>query len=268
MVEVWTRKARKLALVLGVALAATTAQAADLPSYKEAPPAPVVESFQPFFVKLGFTYGLNSSTSHLWAQDPTALRRRNQTAFPTGFGATVGDVSTLGFEAGFFVTHNISVDVSGGIPIYVNDKTKGFNPLNPVVVNGTVLAQIMPAIVPITVLYHFDNFGPIRPYLGGGAAVGFSMGNKNAFLTDVHVESTIGVVLQGGVDYMIDRNWGVSLDAKKAFTYVEAYANGVNVPGVGLLPVKIYQHAHFEPWLFSLGVIYRFGGGEPILAKY
>ena len=39
---------------------AATAQAADLPSDK-APlaPAPVVESFQPLFVKLGFTYAIN-----------------------------------------------------------------------------------------------------------------------------------------------------------------------------------------------------------------
>jgi outer membrane protein len=268
MIEAKSRKARWLGVALGAAMAATTAQAADLPSYKEAPPAPVVDSFQPFFVKLGFTYGLNSSTSHLWAQDPTALRRRNPTAFPTGFGATVGDVSTLGFEAGFFITRNISVDISGGIPIYVNDKTKGFNPLNPVVVNGTVLSQIMPAILPITVLYHFDNFGPFRPYIGGGAAVGFSLDNKNAFLTDVHVGSTMGVALQGGVDYMIDRNWGVSLDVKKTFTYVESYASGINVPGVGPLPVRVYQHTQFQPWLLSLGIVYRFGGGAPILANY
>lgn len=267
MVEVWTKAARQLGAALGVALAATTAQAADLPSYKEAPPAPVVDSFQPFFVKVGFTYALNSSSSRLWGQDPTSMRRGNLTAFPANVGATIGDIATAGFEAGFYVTRNVSVDVSAGIPYYVNDKTKGYNPSNPILTNGTVLARIVPALIPITVLYHFDNFGPIRPYLGGGVGIGFSMGNKNAFLNDVHVSNSLGLVLQGGADYMFDRNWGVSLDVKKTFAYVESYANGINVAGT-TLPAKVYQHTNFQPWLFSLGIIYRFGGGAPILGQY
>jgi outer membrane protein len=267
MIEVRTRKAYRLGVALAAAMAATTALAADLPSYKEAPPAPVVESFQPFFVKVGFIYALNTSSSRLWGQDPAAMRRGNFTAFPAHVGATIGDVATAGFEAGIYVTRNISVDISAGIPYYVNDKTKGFNPANPILTNGTVLAQIVPALIPITVLYHFDNFGPIRPYLGTGVGIGFSLGNKNAFLNDVHVSSSLGWVLQGGADYMIDRNWGVSLDVKKTFAYVEAYANGINVGGV-TIPAKVYQHTNFQPWLFSLGIVYRFGGGEPILAKY
>ncbi|MCI4679927.1 outer membrane beta-barrel protein [Rhodoblastus acidophilus] len=262
------RSARALTVAFGLFAFAASANAADLPSLKETTPAPVADSFQPFFVKLGFTYGLNTSSSHIWAQDPTALAHGVPAAFPAGVGATITNISTLGFEAGFFVTRNISVDVSGGIPLYVKDKTKGYNPANPVVTNGTVLGQIMPAIIPITVLYHFDNFGSIRPYIGAGVAVGFSFDNKNAFLNDIHVGSSAGPVVQGGVDYMIDRNWGVSLDVKKTFNYVESYANGINLPGIGPVPAKVFQHTHFEPWLFSVGLIYRFGGGEPIFAKY
>lgn len=254
---------------LATIFAAAAAQAADLPTLKEPPPpAPVVDSFQPFFVKVGFTYALNTSTSRLWGQSPTALLQGNPTAFPAGVGATLTDVATVGFEAGYYVTRNVSVDVSAGIPFYIKDKTKGFNPANPLVVNGTTLAQIMPAIVPLTVLYHFDNFGPIRPYIGGGVAVGWSFDNKNAFLNDVHVTSSVGPVIQGGVDYMIDRNWGLSLDVKKAFAYVQANSTSLNIPGFGPFPAQTFQHTNFDPWLFSFGVIYRFGASEPILAKY
>lgn len=252
--------------VLTPIFAAVAAQAADLPNVKE--PAPVADSFEPFFVKLGFTYAQNTSSSRVWGQSPTALLHGVTTAFPAGVGATLTDIATFGFEAGFYVTHNVSVDVSAGIPLYIKDKTKGYNPANPGLINGTTLAQIMPAIIPITVLYHFDNFGPIRPYIGGGISVGWSFDNKNAFLNDVHVSSSVGPVIQGGVDYMIDRNWGLSLDVKKAFNYVEAYANGVDIPVVGPFPAKTYQHTNFDPWLFSVGFVYRFGGGEPLLAKY
>ncbi len=263
------RRAAALAGALGVLAAATAVQAADLPTAKEPPPAPVVDSgYQPFFVKVGFTYALNTSSSRLWGQNPTALAQGVTTTFPAGVGATLTDVATIGFEAGVYVNRNISFDISGGIPFYIKDKTKGFNPANPLLANGTTLAQIMPAILPFTALYHFDNFGPIRPYIGGGMAVGWSFSNRNAFLDDVHVGSTVGPVIQGGVDNMIDRNWGVSLDVKKVFTYVESYANGINIPGYGPFPAKVIQHTQFDPWLFSFGLVYRFGGAEPVIAKY
>lgn len=268
MVRANHNRLRALGGALSLVAVAASAHAADLPSVKEPPPAPAVDSFQPFFVKFGFTYALNTSSSRLWGQSPTALLQGVTTAFPAGVGATLTDVATIGFEAGFYVTHNVSVDVSAAIPFYIKDKTKGYNPANPVLVSGTTLAQIMPAIVPITVLYHFDNFGPIRPYIGGGMGVGWSFDNKNAFLNDVHVGSSVSPVIQGGVDYMLDRNWGLSLDVKKAFSYVESYANGLNLPVVGPFPAKTYQHTNFDPWLFSVGLVYRFGGGEPLLAKY
>ena len=262
-------RACALAGVFGLLAAVTAAHAADLPSAKEPASAPVVDSFQPFFVKVGFTYALNTSSSRLWGQSPAALALGDPTVFPAGVGATLTDVATLGFEVGVFLTRNISVDVSGGIPFYVKDKTKGYNPANPGLFSGTTLSQIMPAIIPITVLYHFDNFGSLRPYIGGGVAVGWSFDNRNAFLSDVQVGGSVGPVVQGGFDYMINRDWGVSLDVKKAFNYVEAHSNGLNIPGIPApVPAETIQHTHFEPWLFSISLLYRFGGGEPLLARY
>lgn len=251
-----------------LAFSATAAQAADLPSLKAPETPPAVDDFQPFFVKVGFTYVLNTTSSNLSGQSPTALARGITTAFPSGVGATIGDVPTLGFESGIYVTRHISVNIGGGIPMYVNDKTVGFNPANPVLANGTVLTRLMPAFVPMTVNWHFDNFGPIRPYIGAGIAPGFSFSNQNAFLTGVHVGNSIGAVIAAGADYMIDRHWGVSLDVKKTFAYVESYADGMNIPGVGVVPAKVYQNTHFEPWAFSLGILYRFGPSDIPFLKY
>jgi outer membrane protein len=257
--------------VLTAILAATSALAADLPSAKEPIPyAPVVEDFQPFFVKIGVTYAINTSTSSLAGQNPTLLARGNGTLFPAGVGATIDNVTTVGFEAGYFVTHNISLNVSGGIPFYVKDRTKGYNPQNPLVPNGTVLSQIMPAIVPITAVYHFDNFGPVRPFLGVGFAPGFSFSNKNAFLGNVAVGGAVGLVLQAGADYMFDRHWGLSFDVKKVFAYVGAHSSQIAIPGVGYVPTVTTQTVNFQPWLLSTGIVYRFGGSEsvPVVAKY
>jgi outer membrane protein len=259
---------RRSLAVLGLVGAATAASAADLssatndlPTTKEATPAASPDVFQPFFVKLAFTYVLNTSYSRLWSQNPTQMLNGDFAAFPAGVGATIGNLPTLGFEAGMFVTRNISADVSFGIPGFVDVKTQGYNVMNPILTNGTVLTRIMPAFVPITAVYHFDNFGALRPYLGAGFAPGFSFGSKNAFLTGVHVGDSVGLVLQGGADYMLTRNWGLTVDVKKTFAYVQSTARGLDIDGA-MLPANSYQHTHFDPWTFSAGIVYRFDGGQ------
>ena len=264
------KKRAAAACALSAIFAGSAVYAADLPSAKE--PilvAPVVDDFQPFFVKIGVTYAINTSTSSLAGQSPALLARGIGTLFPAGVGATIGNITTVGFEGGYFVTHNISINVSGGIPFYTKDRTKGYNPLTGVP-NGTVLSQIMPAIVPITAVYHFDNFGALRPYLGAGFAPGFSFSNKNAFLGNVAVGGSVGLVLQAGADYMFDRHWGLSFDVKKVFAYVGAHSSEVSVPGIGYVPAVTTQTVNFQPWLLSTGIIYRFGGAEsaPVVAKY
>ncbi|WP_298358060.1 hypothetical protein [Rhodoblastus sp.] len=82
-------RACALAGAFGLFAAVTVAHAADLPSAKEPASAPVVDSFQPFFVKVGFTYALNTSSSRLWGQSPAALAFGDPTVFPAGVGATL-----------------------------------------------------------------------------------------------------------------------------------------------------------------------------------
>lgn len=231
---------------------AASAQAADLPSDK-APltPPPAVETFQPMFLKLGFTYAINQSSSHLYLQGADQ-----------GWNATISNVATVGFEAGVFLTKNISINVSGGLPLSANDSIKG-GPRN-----GQVLTKLYPGIVPVTVVWHFDNFGAFQPYVGVGLAPGFSFSNKDALLTNVQVSGTMNTVVQFGADYMLTPRWGISLDVKKAFSYVTGH--GYVAEAYPWRQYSVDQHAHFNPWLLSTGILYRFGGSDagPVLAKY
>jgi len=244
------------ALAAATVLAVTAAAAADYPTKKAPPPAPVVASVPSgFFIKAGFLYAINQSSSKLYAGVPLAQ-------IP-GVGATFSNVATLGLEAGYYVTPNVSIDVSAGVPMWVTDKLKGATALpGPILVpDGTLLAKIMPAFVPVTLLYHFNQFGAFQPYLGGGFAPVFAVAHRDVFNTGVTVDPTVGLVLQGGADVMIDQHWGWSVDVKKLFADVTAHTTGDNLAVVGV-PATIAlpgeQKTSFQPWILSTGVTYRF----------
>ena len=240
-------------------LAATSAFAADLPTQKTPPAsAPVIGKVTPsFFVKAGFLYAINQSSSKLYSQDLLSGGFGPQSQLP-GVGATVGNVATLGLEAGYYVTPNVSIDISAGIPMWASDKTKGAPPVAPPTYgnppSGTTLAKIMPSFIPLTALYHFNQFGAFQPYLGAGVAAVFSFQTKDEFNTGVTVDPTVGFVVQGGADIMIDQHWGWTFDVKKLFANATSHATGdVGVP----FALASTQKTFFQPWVLSTGVAYR-----------
>ena len=148
------------AAVLGVLTALAThgnALAADLTPAPPASAPPVAASQLPFFVKLGFSYVINSSSSKLYSEFAPGSA---QLEIP-GVGANISNEATLGVEAGYFVTPNVSIDVSAGWPMWVNVTTKGAPPGGGPPPGGAELSSIMSSFVPITALYHFDQFGAI-----------------------------------------------------------------------------------------------------------
>ena len=253
----------RAATVMAAALAVGSAAAADYPTKKQAPPAPapvVVAPITPgFFVKAGFLYAVNQSSSKLYSQIAPG---GPQYEIP-GLGATFSNVATLGLEAGYYVTPNVSIDVSAGVPMWVTDKTKGTTAVGPYPVpDGTLIAKVMPAFVPLTVLYHFNQFGAFQPYVGAGIAPVFALAHQDALNTGVTVDPTVGFVLQAGADVMIDQHWGWTVDVKKLFAEVTSHSTGDNLAVIGgppvIYPLAGTQKTNFQPWILSTGVTYRF----------
>jgi len=247
------------ALALSAALAAP-AFAADLPTMK-APPAPAIEPIQPlgFFVRLGVIYAINTSTSNIYF---TPAPGAPVTQMP-GAGAKIGNVGTVGVEVGYFVTQNISLDVSGGLPQWAHDDITNVPATVTVgtrgaLTSGTTLAKVMPSAIPVTLNYHFMGWGAFQPYVGAGFAPVFSFNTRDHFATGVTVNPTVGAVLVAGADVMIDRHWGVTFNVKKIFASVTS-PNASNIVGAAIgaqLPGK--QVTNFQPWVLSTGVTYRF----------
>ncbi len=170
---------------------------------------------------------MNTSDSRVYGPLGARVVRGDLSAYPSNVGATLSNVVTANGVAGVFVNPNWSFEISTGVPAYVSIKTKGFYPLNPTLTNGTKLGEGLLSLVPMTVVYHFNQFGAFQPYVGGGLTPVFSLGNRNAFLTGISVPASVGGVAQAGFDYMIDRHWGVNVDVRKIFTYAEPTASGV-----------------------------------------
>lgn len=144
------------------------------------------------------------------------------------------------FDVTYFFTPNIATELVVTIPQNQNVSVNGlgkigsFKHLPP-----TLLAQ-----------YHFIPNGTIRPYVGAGVNVTRIWGaDISAAGIPLSLSKwSVGPALQIGVDYKLTSNWFLNADIKKVWLGADVKGpNGAKVTSVSL-----------DPWLFSMGVGYRF----------
>ncbi len=90
--------------------------------------------------------------------------------------------------------------------------------------------------------YHFTNFGQVKPYVGAGINL-THFGRNDSYGGPAVDKYSVGYAAQVGVDYMIDKHWGVNLDVK----YLQI---GTNVKDTGEL--------RLNPVTAGVGVTYKF----------
>lgn len=95
--------------------------------------------------------------------------------------------------------------------------------------------------------YHFIPEGTWRPYVGAGINATRIYDAEIAGGTMSLDSWSVGPVLQVGVDYRLTRNWFLNADVKKAWLSSDVKAAGAKI-----------SQAKLDPWLFSVGVGYRF----------
>lgn len=114
--------------------------------------------------------------------------------------------------------------------------------------NGNQIGTVK-ALPPSLVLqYHFTDLGKFKPYVGLGINYTIFTQRDNILNGAAQVDSSsVGVVAQVGMDYMLDKNWGVNVDVKWA-----QMATGVKVGGDKVGTVNL------NPLMVGAGVTYRF----------
>lgn len=221
------------------ALAAPAALAADLPSKKEmaAAPAPVVEEFMPWMVRIRALAFVPQSSANLYAAGA-----------PIDGTLKVQNAVVPEIDISYFFTKNIAIEaICCVVPAKINAKgaTAALGNVGDVV-----------AFPPtITLQYHFTDFGAFKPYVGVGVNYTHYFPNGNgANFANLKVDDSWGIAGQIGFDYMIDKHWVFNVDVKKIYMQPNAQVNLLT--GGGAVPVV--AKTKIDPWLIGVGVGYRF----------
>jgi outer membrane protein len=113
--------------------------------------------------------------------------------------------------------------------------------------DGTQIGTFKHLPPTLTLQYHFTPEKTISPYVGAG--INYTRISSVDLLNGAATleKSSVGLALQAGVDFKIDKNWSINLDVKKV-----QIRSDVNTAAGQLSAVKV------DPWLVGVGVGYRF----------
>jgi len=100
----------------------------------------------------------------------------------------------------------------------------------------------------LTLQYHFLPDGKISPYIGAGINYTIFYDEDSGAVNSIDYDDSFGFALQVGVDYKIDDRWSLNADVKKLYLETDVSVNGG----------AIKSEVDLDPWIFGLGVGYRF----------
>ncbi len=154
-----------------------------------------------------------------------------------GGKTSITDSFTPEADLTYFITDHIGVEAIAAVTKHTVSNS---------VAGRVASVSLLPPTV--TVQYHFDPTGPIRPYVGAGLNYTFFYQVDNA-LPNTDFKNNFGYALQAGADVPVgDGPYFLNFDVKKIFlhTRITAAAGAVRAS------------ADLDPWLVGGGVGMRF----------
>ncbi|MEQ8405051.1 MAG: OmpW family protein [Oceanicaulis sp.] len=106
----------------------------------------------------------------------------------------------------------------------------------------------------LTLQYHFNPEGQVRPYVGAGLnyTVFFNEDLPGGSpLASIDYDPSVGGALQAGVDYAINERWFVNLDVKKVWINTDVT---IDAGGLGIVEADV----DINPVIFGVGVGWRY----------
>ncbi|MEQ1496811.1 MAG: OmpW family outer membrane protein, partial [Novosphingobium sp.] len=178
--------------------------------------------------------------------------RNDRFVLPAGSQTYANDnvVPTLAVE--YFASPNVSIETICCLTTHGVSGTGA--------IPGTqILDHVMILPATVTLKYHLNAGGGIKPYVGAGPSVFFFIDEKPGATTSalggtrVKLDSQLGFAVQAGVDIPLgDSGFGISFDGKRYFMNTRLHV--FNAGGTEVLTTK----HKLDPWVVSGGVSYRF----------
>lgn len=164
---------------------------------------------------------------------------------PAGADAKTGNATTLLLTYERMIDKNLGVELVIGIPPTIKAKATGT-----VAFLGDDVLSAKNVAPTVLVNYHFGQDGDrFRPYLGAGINYTRFTGIKSKLAPSVDMSDSVGLAVQAGIDYAIDKQWGVFASIAK----VQVKSDLVAVSSTVLTTT-----IDFKPVTYSVGVSYKF----------
>jgi outer membrane protein len=160
-----------------------------------------------------------------------------------GAGVSLPGKWTVEGEVGYFITKHIALAAAAGYPPTFEVNGAG-------TLAGVTAGKITGGPAGIFLEYHPLRSGVVQPYVGAGAAFLLVFSTQDGALTNLTAKSAAGPAIGGGVDLMLNKKWGLFLDAKKAWVGTIAKGN------LGPAPVK--ADVRIDPMVYNAGVAFHF----------
>ena len=149
---------------------------------------------------------------------------------------TVSNKTIPEFDVSYFFTPNLAAELVLTYP-----------QKHDVYLDGTNIGTFKHLPPSLLLQYHFTPGATLKPYVGAG--INYTTLSKVRLLNgQASLEhDSVGLVLQAGVDYAIDKQWSLNFDIKKA-----QIRSDVMIGGAKASRVKV------DPLMIGVGVGYRF----------
>jgi outer membrane protein len=164
---------------------------------------------------------------------------------PAGADAKTGNADTLLLVVEHLFTPNIGVELVFGVPPKIKAKATGTVAfLGDDILSSKIIAPTLLAN------YHFgEPDAALRPYVGAGINYTKFVDVKSKLAPDVKIGDSTGLVVQAGLDYAIDRQWGLFASVAKLNTKSKLVAVGATV---------LTTTIDFRPVTYQIGASFRF----------
>ncbi|QPO11593.1 OmpW family protein [Thalassospira sp. A40-3] len=137
----------------------------------------------------------------------------------------------------YFVTDNIALELIAGTSKH--DVTWS---------DGKDLGSVRLLPPTLTLQYHFMPESRWSPYIGAGINYTFFYDSKPGQFSSVDYDDGFGYAFQAGFDYAISGPWSLNVDVKKIYLETDVSVDNGTVKA----------DANIDPWLFGVGIGYRF----------